>query len=140
MEPTRKGAWPVCILGQRLLLSRFGALAGLDWLSHLRFSSRTPLGAGQEGAFMPACLPGRAASGFLFLLRVLPEWEPASAQPRPRAAMWAQPGQSLVSPGSGHVGQEAGGPCVAPSCLLLCLTLEPIFFQIWVHLCGSSAP
>lgn len=78
MEPTRKGAWPVCILGQRLLLPRFGALTGLDWLGHLRFSSGTPLGAGQEGAFMPACLPGRAASGFLFLLRVLPEWEPAS--------------------------------------------------------------
>ena len=39
MEPTRKGAWPVCILGQRLLLPRFGALTGLDWLGHLRFSS-----------------------------------------------------------------------------------------------------
>lgn len=48
--------------------------------------------------------------------------------------------QSLVSPGPGHLGQVAGGPYVASSCLLPCLTLEPVFFQIWVHLCGSSAP
>lgn len=130
-EPTRKVAWPVCILGQRLLLPRSRALSGVDCLSRLRLSSGTPFGAGQEGAFVPACLPGRAASGFPFLLRVLP---------RPQAATWAQPGQTPVSPGPGHVGQEAGGPCVTSSCLLLCLTPEPVFFQIWVHLCGSSAP
>lgn len=65
MEATRKGAWPVCILGQRLLLPASSEPLALTG-SAILDSAAGHLELGRRGIRASLPLPRRAASGFSF--------------------------------------------------------------------------